>query len=337
MTLVVRAVSMDDHAQILQLAGQAGIGFTSLPPDAAVLEKKIQRSEQSFAGKPHRPNEETFLLTIEDTAKKKLVGTTGLIAHVGLTRPFYSYKISIITQATQGLGIYSLQKVLHMVNDYTGASEIGSLFLLPEYRRDGIGRFLSRCRYLMLAEFGSIFDKIIISEIRGVQDKNGESPFYNNLARQFFKMEFKQADYVNATQGGQFIADLMPKYPIYINLLTPEAQAVIGQPLEASRPAMDLLMKEGFRHEGYIDVFDAGPTMQAERSRLRTVNESRKLPVEGISREATGKDYMISTTRLADWRACRGGIKESGNGILISEETAEALKVKKGDHVRFAQ
>src|SRR5262245_27586413 len=123
-----------------------------------------------------------------------------------------------------------------MVNDYTGASEIGSLFLLPAYRRDGIGKFLSRCRYLMLAQFPDLFDDIVISEIRGVQDKQGESPFYKNLAQHFFQMDFKKADFTYATQGGQFISDLMPKYPIYVNLLDERAQAVIGQPLEASLP-----------------------------------------------------------------------------------------------------
>ena len=45
-------------------------------------------------------------------------------------------------EASDALGVYSMNRVLHMVNDYTGASEIGSLFLLPEYRRDGIGKFL---------------------------------------------------------------------------------------------------------------------------------------------------------------------------------------------------
>ena len=65
----------------------------------------------------------------------------GIVSHVGMKRPFYSYKLSTIVQASHNVRIYSLQNVLHMVNDYTGVTEIGSLFLLPDYRRDGIGKF----------------------------------------------------------------------------------------------------------------------------------------------------------------------------------------------------
>ncbi len=72
-------------------------------------------------------------------------------------------------------------------------------------------------------------------------------------------MDFKRADFTNATQGGQFISDLMPKYPIYVNLLDKRAQEAIGQPLEASKPAKQLLEAEGFRYQGYIDVVRRGP------------------------------------------------------------------------------
>ena len=125
----------------------------------------------------------------------------------------------------------------------------------------------------MLAEFPDHFSHRVISEIRGMQDEQGDSPFYKNLAQHFFQMDFRRADFINATQGGQFISDLMPKYPIYVNLLAPEAQAAIAEPLGASRPAMQLLEKEGFRYQGYIDVFDAGPTMQVERATIRTVRK----------------------------------------------------------------
>lgn len=335
--LVVRPVANSDHAEILALAKKAGIGMTSLPPDAKVLEEKIKRSVASFKGKPEGEGQHTFLFALEDTAKQKLVGTTGITAHVGTRHPFYSYKLSTIVQASENVGVYSLQRVLHMVNDYTGASEIGSLFLLPDYRRDGIGKFLSRCRFLMLAQFPELFSDIVVSEIRGVQDEQGESVFYKNLAQHFFNMDFKKADFVNATQGGQFISDLMPKYPIYVNLLDLRAQAVIGQPLEASKAAKHMLEQEGFRHEGYIDVFDAGPTMQAERAQIRTVRKSRLLPVEQVKQVSPRLQYIVSNTDLKDFRMARVAVEETGDGAIINPETAEALEIKKGDPIRVIE
>ncbi|MDE3059840.1 MAG: arginine N-succinyltransferase [Pseudomonadota bacterium] len=335
--LLVRPVALSDHPEILALARQAGIGMTSLPPDAHVLDAKIARSVASFAGKPEAQKEESFLFVLEDTDRKKLVGTCGIVAQVGLTRPFYSYKLSTIVQAADNLGVYSLQRVLHMVNDYTGATEIGSLFLLPEYRRDGIGKFLSRCRYLMLAEFPDLFSEVVISEIRGVQDEQGDSPFYKNLAQHFFLMDFKRADFINATQGGQFISDLMPKYPIYVNLLHPDAQAVIGVPLKASLPAKQLLEFEGFRHQGYIDVFDGGPTMQAERAQIRTVRESKHVHLIAIKSVSAKPAYMVANTVLGNFRMGCAALEELDGGVAMNSEAADFLKLKPGDTLRYSE
>lgn len=333
--MLVRPVTLSDHDEILTLAREAGIGMTSLPPDSSVLERKILRSVNSCKGKPEAEKEEAFLFVLVDTDTNKLVGTTGIVAHVGLRHPFYSYKLSTIVQASSELDVYSYQRVLHMVNDYTGSSEIGSLFLRPEYRRDGIGRFLSRSRFLMLAELPHLFSDIVISEIRGVQDEHGDSPFYKNLAQNFFQMEFKRADFIHATQGGQFISDLMPKYPIYVNLLAPKAQEVIGQPLDASRAAMHLLEKEGFRYQGYIDVFDAGPTLQVERATIRVVRKSKRSTLTEIKALPADTQYMISSTSLPDFRIAYTAMEKNSTGVTLSPETAECLMLKKGDAVRY--
>jgi arginine N-succinyltransferase len=335
--MIVRPVALSDQAEILSLAHEAGIGMTSLPADEEVLHHKIKRAAASFAGTSQSPGEEHFLFALEDTVAHKLVGTVGVVAHVGLSHPFYSYKLSTIVQASTELGVYSLQRVLHMVNDYTGASEIGSLFVLPAYRRDGIGKFLSRCRYLLMAQYPELFSDTVISEIRGVQDEQGESPFYKNLAQHFFKMDFKSADFINATQGGQFISDLMPKYPIYVNLLDERAQAVIGKPLEASKAALSLLEGEGFRYQGYIDVFDAGPTVQADRASIRTVRKSRCLPVTRIAELPHATTHMVASTVLADFRVAFSTLAEEEGGVHISPRTAEVLHVTMGDTVRFIE
>ena len=335
--IFIRPVEASDHKEILDLAREAGIGMTSLPPDAKVLEKKIARSVASINGKPEWEGGEIFLFVLEDSEKKKLVGTTGVVGHVGTRHPFYSYKLSTIVQASEDLGVYTRQRVLHMVNDYTGASEIGSLFLLPAYRKGGMGKFLSRCRYLFIAEFPEFFSDTVISEIRGVQDGQGESPFYKNLAQHFFQMDFKKADFVNATQGGQFISDLMPKYPIYVNLLDARAQAVIGLPLEASLPAKKMLEEEGFRNQGYIDVFDAGPTMQAERAQIRTVRKSRRAPVAEIKTVSSRLMHMVANTEFKTFRATLAPLEETQDGVALSAEAAKALRVDLGDDVRFIE
>lgn len=175
--MLIRPVTLNDHESLLMLARKAGYGMTSLPQDADVLEAKIVASEKSFANKPAKPDDHRFLLVMEDDKTGEIVGSTGVKAHVGLYDPFYSYKLSTIVQASRAPKIYTRNRVLHMVNDYTGVSEIGSLFLRESYRRNNFGRWLSRCRFLMLAQFPDIFDDLVIAEMRGVHDADGRSPF----------------------------------------------------------------------------------------------------------------------------------------------------------------
>ncbi|RJQ83806.1 MAG: arginine N-succinyltransferase [Desulfobacteraceae bacterium] len=336
-TLVIRPVTLQDHAQMMELANLAGFGMTSLPQDESVMHRKIEDAVKSFAGTPPLPNEHIFLFVLEDSQTRRIVGTTGIKSHVGLSNPFYSYKLSTLVQSNSDLGIYSRQKVLHMVNDFTGATEIGSLFLHAQYRRKALGPLLSRCRFLMLAEFPELFSDTVVSEIRGVHDENGDSPFYNNVARHFFQMPFYKADYINATKGNQFISDLMPRYPIYVTLLPPAAQAVIGKTFAPSEPAARILVEEGFYHEDYVDVFDAGPTLQAERERIATVCGSKKAEVTAVGQVQSDKRFMIGGTTLSNLRFVLDQLQQNEDGsVAVSPETAQRLQVDQGDQVRFA-
>jgi arginine N-succinyltransferase len=334
--MLVRAVKHDDIEALLSLAAQAGFGMTSLPNDAGVMEVKIAHSVASFAGSPEAAGREGFLFVLEDE-NGDLLGTTGVKAHIGVTEPFYSYKISTIAQQSLPLDIYSSHQVLHMVNDFTGVSEVGALFLTKEARGCGMGRFLSRCRFMMLAQFPEIFDSVVIAEMRGVHDKSGGSPFYKNLAQPFFGMPFATADKISATTGSQFIADLMPKYPIYVDLLPKAARNVIGKVLPASAPAKAMLEEEGFRFSGYIDVFDAGPTMKAWRDQIKTVRESKVTEVAAIEPINTSNPkQMICSHALTDFAIFLDHIEVMDNAVIIGHKTAEALSLQKGDKIRVS-
>ncbi|MFO1242631.1 MAG: arginine N-succinyltransferase [Rickettsiales bacterium] len=341
--MFVRPIQIEDHAAVLELARQAGFGMTSLPPDADVLKEKIEKAVKSFAGTVEHKSDEGYLFILEDPDTGNVAGISGIKCHIGLRQPFYSYKLATITQSSQELNLFSMQKVLHAVNDYTGATEVASLFLSPEYRRDRMGRFLSRVRFLVIAEYAERFDDRVISEIRGVNDAEGKSPFYNGIARHFFQMEFKDADYLNATKGNQFITDLMPKYPIYVSLLPKSARDTIGQPNVASAPAVGLLEAEGFRWRDYVDIFDGGPTLEASRSDIKTVKESRNAEIVEIYEASRGEKFMLGTTRkLAEFRATidRMEVKESGDKmdkIALLKRGADRLGVKEGDVIRYAK
>ena len=65
-----------------------------------------------------------------------------------------------------------------------------------------------------------------------VLDERGGSPFWDGVAGRFFGMTFQEADYFNAINGNQFIADLMPKHPVYVAMLSDSARAASPEKLE---------------------------------------------------------------------------------------------------------
>src|SRR5262249_22653987 len=158
---------------------------------------------------------------------------------------FYAYRIEKAVHESDVLKVRKEVPFLKLVTEHNGPCEIGSLFLAPSYRRDGNGRFLSLVRFLFMAEQPKRFDPVVIAELRGVIDDLGHSAFWDALGRHFFEVEYPTADYLSMVNK-KFIADLMPSHPIYIPLLPKEAQAVIGQVHEQTRPALKILEDEGF-------------------------------------------------------------------------------------------
>lgn len=333
--LRVRPIRLTDLDELEQLAIESGVGMTTLPANRASLKEKICSSLTSFHEDITLPEDEYYLLGLEDTETKKIVGTSGVMSSTGSHDPFYSYKLSTLIQFSQELGINKKIQTLALVNDLTGVSEVCTLFLNQNYRKSGGGRLLSRIRFLFMAEHSDRFHQTVIAEMRGVQNEAGHSPFWRNLGSHFFDMDFSKADYLSAVGNKQFISDLMPRYPIYVLLLPKEAQEVIGVVHEATRPAAALLGREGFTFRGYVDIFDAGPTLQATLHQIQTVRDSKRAVVAGYGEYQESPRFLISNT-LIDFRGVYETLSVNPDGsVHLKRETAEALEVQVGDTIRY--
>jgi arginine N-succinyltransferase len=236
------------------------------------------------------------------------------------------------------LGIYNVVDTLTLTNDYTGVSELCTLFLRETARKGLNGRLLSKCRFMFMAEFSELFDHRILAEMRGVSDDSGSSPFWSWLQEHFFSMDFPTVDYLTGIGQKGFIADLMPKYPIYVNLLSKEARAVIGKTHDKTRPALRLLEEEGFSWRGYVDIFDAGPSVECDLRQIRTVRNSRQLKVH-IGEPMDAGTHLISNTRFDGFRALIGelAVNEEKAQAVMTEEVARLLMVEDGDTVRVVE
>ena len=335
--ILFRSARNSDLAAIHQLAENSGVGMTTLPNDAEVLKKRLAWSTSSFNKAVESPSNEYYLFVLEDTVTAQIVGTSAIESATGYDTPFYSYKLSKRTRICHDLAIRTNYDILSLVNDNQGHSEICTLFLDPNYRINNNGILLSRARFLFMAHYPDRFAPIVIADMRGVSDDEGRSPFWDNIGSHFFQMSYTDADRLTLSTNKQFISDLMPRHPIYVNLLAPSAQAVIGKPHTSTIPAMKILLREGFRYNGYVDIFDAGPTIEAPRDQIRTLSGSHVRIVQTIIDEVRSNRFILSNTQL-DYRATISEVvcNDQDETCIISYETARTLQVKCGDSIRLS-
>ena len=333
MSFRVRPAQGEDFAAIYEMAKLTGGGFTNLPPDRATLVAKLARSEQSFSRETDEQEGDMYMFVLEDPKSGAVRGTCQVFGQVGVIQPFYSYHLSTLTQSSPELGKTFRNQRLSLTTDLEGSSEVGGLFLHPGQRAGGWGALLARSRYLFMKLHRPRFGDRTLAELRGVMDEAGNAPFWDALAGKFFDMSFPEADEFNAVHGTRFIADLMPRSPIYVALLTEAAKAAIGQPHPTGRAALRMLEEEGFRYDRYVDIFDGGPTVTAPTDQIRTVREACEETVCEIGDGGRTK-MLLAAGRLKQFRACSASAKRlPKKGICIDAQAAELLEVEVGDTV----
>jgi arginine N-succinyltransferase len=328
----VRAARNADFQAIYEMAKLTGGGFTNLPADKGTLVAKLARSEDAFANAEGNPDGDLFVFVLENVETGQIRGTCQAFSRVGMVEPFYSYRLGTMTQTSPELGKTFRAEMLSLCTDFEGCSEVGGLFLHPNERAGGLGILLARSRYLFIARHRERFADKVLAELRGVIDEAGGSPFWDAIAGRFFGMNFQEADAFNGAHGTRFIADLMPKTPIYTAMLPESARAIMGVPHPSGRAAMRMLEQEGFAAEGYIDIFDGGPTMSVKTDEIRTIREARELMLDEIAAPDGGRKMMVAAGRLGDFACSYGHVAVAGDGgVALDAAAAARIGVKPGD------
>jgi arginine N-succinyltransferase len=330
--LVVRPAGPADYEVLMELAVLSGRGFTSLPEDEPTLRERLALSELSFGGKVAAP-EAWYSLMLEDLESGEVIGVASVKAGVGLKRPFFSFRVVTLAQSSPTLGMRFDHQALVLVNECAGWTEVGSLFLRPERRHGGAGKLLAQSRYMLIGIEPEKFAEMVLAELRGWFDEDGACPFWDSVAYRFFHLPFDEADLMSASTDGQFILDLAPRHPIYVELLPDAAREAIGKVHREGEGARVMLEREGFRYSGLVDLFDAGPTMTCVRNDIHTVRDARRLRLK-IGGDVGEEAGLVSTDDIGRFRAVRVPVRVDGETAVISPEAAEALRLRGGDVVR---
>ncbi|RZI43171.1 arginine N-succinyltransferase [Herbaspirillum sp. HC18] len=331
--LVVRAIREQDLDGLVALAELVGSGMTTLKPDRKSLGQRVEVACASFA-EQIAPPQRDYVFVMEDTSIDKVVGVCAIKSAVGLDEPFYNYRIGTLVHSSKELKVFSRMDTLYLSNDLTGCAELCSLFLHPDYRHGANGKLLSKSRFMFIAQFPHLFSEKLIAEMRGYQRADGRSPFWDSLGRHFFKMEFDRADDLTSLGKKSFIAELMPRHPLYVAYLPQEAQEVIGRVHVDTAPARRLLEQEGMYCEGYVDIFDAGPVLQARVSELRALRESELAIVHTAETAQEDIPMLVANTRMQDFRVIVAQSHRHRGRLALPAEQHELLACRAGDAVR---
>lgn len=338
--IVVRVAQTDDVDTLLDLAKRAGPGMTTLKPERDSIAARLARVRRTLRDEAKQA-EQGYLFIMEDGATGHAVGCCGIETAVGLEQPFYTYRVGTMVHACRELGVWTKMPTLYLSHDLTGYSELCSLFLLPAYRGDGNGPLLSKSRFMFIADFRERFPERICAEMRGYFDEQCRSPFWEALGRHFFAMEFEQADRLVSLGKKSFLAELMPKHPVYVDFLPEEVRKCLGQTHPDTVPARKLLEAEGLRFEHHVDIFEAGPVLECHVGDLRACRDSELFTVvlgedggEPPCRPARPDYWLVANRQLRDYRVIVAPRPPDNDLFRLTAEEAAALHLGEGASVR---
>lgn len=335
--MLIRPVQVADLPAMERMAIASGIGVTNLPDNRETLFERIRLSAHSLESDVaiHGPEFYQFVLEVDD----EIVGTAAIAASAGFSEPFYSYRNETLVHASPSLKVYNRIHALTLCHDLTGESQLCAFFLDQAARHhSGASELLSKSRLLFMANHPERFSERVIAEMVGFCDENERSPFWDAIARKFFNMEYRDAQYLIGTRNKTFVAELMPSYPIYVSLLPDDAQHVIGQIHPDAELAFSLLTDEGFESENYLDIFTGAPALTAKLSHLRSVTHSETARVEISTLRPGGiEPCLVCNTLIQDFRASFAGVILREGTIWLTPALADALLVQAGDRVRVTR
>jgi len=329
--LILRPVRFSDLPAIEHLAVSAGNRLTTLPNNRDHLAELINSTQKSLLQDVDSPTYQSYHFVLEDTDSTEILGISGVEANVGATSPFYSFRCDTLQHQSAELQIRNTINTLTLCQDYEGATRLYTFFLanseLPEYAL----KLLSLARLMFINQHPLRFNDRLMLELQGEVDEQQQSPFWQALGQHFFSMDFKRANYLIGINSKGFIADLMPRHPVYVPLLNTQAQQAMGKVRPDMLTVEALLRSIGFKQQGYISIFDGGPALEAKTADISAIEQqfSTTLIIDESYREGPGQPYLISNNQLRDFRCISASINPKN--ITLTASQAQQLKLAAGD------
>ena len=315
---IIRAAVPGDLPDFFELATVAGAGFTSLPINEALLAERLESSKRAFLGENG-----TLMLALEDLDAGRVVGCAAIKIGGKARSDFLNFLVD------------DDQERLSPTSLYSDLTEVGSLLVHPDYRQFGVGRWLARSRYLVIAGDLSRFGEHLFSELRGMIDDDHHSPFYDGVLAPHFKLPYEEADYLCAHGRQAELNAMLPSSPIRTDCIGKAAEASIGRPHRDGAKALWFLEDEGFRFEGAVDLLDGGPLVCAPSRYVKTIQSSfltRIMP--GAVDQSEAMSAVLAVGDHAAFCSVKGWIAQRGDHVIAGHDLMERAEIGVGAVVR---
>ncbi len=348
------------------------LNSVNLPDDPRALASIVERSRRSFAGLIRNPLERAYLFVLEDPRRRRVVGTSMVIAQHGTREsPCTFFDVSEREHYSSTLDRHFRHTVLSIGYHFDGPTEIGGLVVHPAVRggEEKPGKQLSYVRFLYMAMFPERFRDTVLAELLPPLTADGKSLFWEACGRRFTGLDYQGAD-KKSRENKEFIQQLFPPVDIYATLFPLRVQRLLGAVGPETEGARRMLDRIGFRHVGRIDPFDGGPHYEARLADVTLVRDHRRVRVaaaplektrsgeaapiratlgdENIRRgEATsvagliggeGGDSLVGVVHpreRARFRAVRTQSRVDGGEVQLPRAARDLLRVGPGDEVHF--
>ena len=338
--LLLRDAQRSDLKALRALAAE--LNSVNLPDDERSLAGIVDRSGRSFSGRIRDPLERSYVFVLEDPRSGRVLGTSMVIAQHG-TRdsPCTFFDVSVREHYSSTLDRHFEHRVLTIGYHFDGPTEIGGLVVHPGDRGGEArpGKQLAYVRLLYVAMHRDRFRGKLLAELMPPLLPGGRSLFWESCGKRFTGLDYLEADR-RSRQNKEFIQQLFPPGAIYVTLLPPRVQRVLGAVGPATQGVQHLLERAGFRYVDRIDPFDGGPHYEARVEEVTVVRAYRRLRVS--ARELHPREHdaeaLIAVERpgaRVRFRAVRTPVRVDGDDVQVPRAARALLDVGPGERVHL--
>lgn len=321
-SIVIRPVRGDDAEQLLGLAEL--LDTMNLPRDRDAIEGLIATSEAAFARMSSKDQEAvpTSYTLVADSGDK-LLGTASLLSHHGTPEdPHYYLTVGEHLVHSEQLHTERKRHVLKLEYDEQPWTELGGLIVHPDARGRGLGKLLLASRLLLVKMFPRSFCERLLAEMLPDRRENGGNAFWDALGGQLTGLHFYRADLL-CRSDKEFIDKLFPKHEIVLELLPPEAQAIVGKVGANTVPARRMLERIGFQYLHAIDPFDGGPHLGAKTCDVDPLKRARSVVCLDYPPQSTDKPLLLGNPDTHRFVAAT--CQTHDHGVRLDDETKAIL------------